>query len=84
MDNSLLYQLSAADFAMWELHLYLDTHPCDEEAKSLLKEYSVKASKLRNEYERMYGPLSSDSGYGEKWTKEPWPWQNKCVCAGDR
>lgn len=84
MTDSLLYQLSAAKFALWEIHLYLDTHPCDEKAKMLFNEYSVKAEKLKNEYERMHGPLMSTGGYGEKWTKEPWPWQNECNCGGDK
>ena len=81
MKDSILWQLSAAEFSKWELHLYLDTHPCDEKAKELFDSYSIKAEKLRNEYERMYGPLTPDKGTGEKWTKEPWPWQN---CGGDR
>lgn len=84
MNESLLYQFSAASFAMWELHLYLDTHPCDEKAQELFREYAVKTEKLQDEYERMYGPLIANHAYGEKWTKEPWPWQNNCVCGGDR
>lgn len=83
MNDSLIFRFSAARFAMWDLHLYLDTHPHDEKAKELLKEYSIKAEKLKNECERMYGPLTADSGCGKKWTKEPWPWQNDCFCGGE-
>lgn len=84
MTDNLLYRFSAANFAMWELHLYLDTHPCDEKAKELCCKYAQKAEKLKSEYESMYGPITSSGACGEKWTKEPWPWQNCCVCGGDR
>lgn len=83
MNNSLLYKLSAAEFAAWELHLYLDTHPHDRKAKELFREYVIKTEALRKEYENMYGPLSSATGYGKKWTKEPWPWQIPCCCGGE-
>lgn len=68
-------------FAMWELHLYLDTHPNDCDMAELWKEYADKVNRLRIEYERTYGPLTPKSGFGESWTKAPWPWQN---CVGDR
>ena len=80
-NNSLSCRLSAAMFAMWELHLYLDTHPNDCDMSELWKEYADKVNRLRIEYERTYGPLTPESGFGESWTKAPWPWQN---CVGDR
>lgn len=83
MNESLLHQYLAANFALWELHLYLDTHPCDQKAKELFKSYAEKTEHLKNEYERMYGPISANSAYGKKWTKEPWPWQNSCFCGGE-
>lgn len=79
--NSLACRLSAVKFAMWELHLYLDTHPNDCEMTELWKEYAGMANQLTMEYERMYGPLTPESGFGSNWLKEPWPWQN---CGGDR
>lgn len=81
MNNSLACQLSAAKFAMWELHLYLDTHPNDCDMIELWKEYATTVNSLTREYERMYGPLTVESGVGESWLKEPWPWQN---CGGER
>ena len=32
-------QIDAVQFAMWELHLYLDTHPDDISALALFKKY---------------------------------------------
>ena len=41
----LLQKLDAVQFAMWELHLYLDTHPDDFAALSLYKKYEEKNEK---------------------------------------
>lgn len=35
-------QIDAVQFAMWELHLYLDTHPDDISALALFKKYEEK------------------------------------------
>ena len=44
-------QIDAVQFAMWELHLYLDTHPDDISALALFKKYEEKSEKLVAEYE---------------------------------
>ena len=68
--NSLSITLSAVQFAMWELHLYLDTHPED-----------IGDLKLKDEYEAKYGPLYSNSGSpGVHWLKNPWPWDYEGGC----
>ena len=73
--NSLSITLSAVQFAMWELHLYLDTHPEDIGALKLHSKYEEKYLKLKDEYEAKYGPLYSNSGSpGVHWLKNPWPW----------
>ena len=72
--ESLLRQLSANQFAMWELHVYLDTHPMDKDALAMYKNYKDKSSTLRAEYERMYGPLTIGSGSSTEWLADPWPW----------
>jgi spore coat protein JB len=72
--EKLLRSLSAVQFALWELHLYLNTHPADLEAIALHEQYSVKFEKLRREYEEQYGPLTPQKGEGLEWLKNPWPW----------
>lgn len=72
--EKLLRSLSAAQFALWELHVYLDTHPTDLEAIALHEKYEKKYHALRSEYEANYGPLSPVSGEGVSWLQEPWPW----------
>lgn len=78
--NNLKHQLMAVRFSMWDLHLYLDTHPCDETAAELLERYKEKYRRLLSEYECKYGPLSPESGHGEAWTKAPWPWDKAGDC----
>lgn len=70
----LLRKLSAAQFAAWELHLYLDTHPCDEAAISLFKKYSEEEASLKKEFEQKYGTLKISAENSEEWLNNPWPW----------
>ena len=79
--NSLSITLSAVQFAMWELHLYLDTHLEDIGALKLHSKYEEKYLKLKDEYEAKYGPLYSNSGSpGVHWLKNPWPWDYEGGC----
>ena len=41
--------LSAAQFAAWDLHLYLDTHPWDTQAAEAFRQASMRAKRLRAE-----------------------------------
>ena len=72
--EKLLRSLSAVQFALWELHLYLNTHPADMEALALHGQYERKLAKLKMEYEEKYGPLTPAMGEGVDWLKNPWPW----------
>ncbi len=63
-------------FAMWDLHLYLDTHCGDEEAIELLENYREKYRELLREYECKYGPVSVKDSYSSAWIKMPFPWVN--------
>ena len=70
----LLRELSAVQFAKWELHLYLDTHPSDMRAAALHAEYEKKAAALRATYEEEFGPLTAPNCEGVEWLQNPWPW----------
>lgn len=77
--ENLLREVMAADFTLIDLNLYLDTHPWDMNA---LMQYNCalqRARMLRNNYERMYGPLSPMSPYAAmgrwRWIESPWPWE---------
>lgn len=76
--TELLRRIQMLDFAMVEAKLYLNTHPCDEDAMRYFeKNRELHESALRS-YERRFGPLSVDSVRVEKdgwsWIDSPWPW----------
>ena len=75
--TKLLRKLSAAQFAVWEIHLFLDTHPKDKTALEAFKKYSERYNELLKEYKKKYGSITADikSADGEwKWISNPWPW----------
>lgn len=78
----LMRKISAVEFAAWELHLYLDTHPCDKKALEMQRKYAERAEELREEYVESYGPLNYKEGSGKSWVKNPWPWEymKECDC----
>jgi len=73
--DELLRKISEYAFAAWELHIYLDSHPCDMAALMRKNRYQNKADELKKEYESKYGPLSAETGSGEQWLNDPWPWE---------
>lgn len=75
----LMRRISALDFAAFELHMFLDTHPNNKEMLAKLDEYKMNADQLRSEYEDKYGPLShkGDSENQWSWISDPWPWENE-------
>ncbi len=74
-----LEALQAADFAVWETRLYLDTHPCDAAALEALRCYEEQAAQARAEYEARFGSLTgAPDGCTWQWVEDPWPW-NYCA-----
>lgn len=74
----LLRRLAAIDFAVLEFHIFLDTHPNNEEIANKLEEYNQTARELRDEYEKKYGPITPDAINNNQWAwiSNPWPWDN--------
>lgn len=69
-------QLKCYRFAIIELGLYLDTHPEDEKALCLHREYSRKFKMLSEQYQKVYGPLTIMYPCKKwRWLEEPWPWE---------
>lgn len=72
-----LTELQALEFVVLELGLYLDTHPDDEEAFSLFRQYVNMEKAAKTAYESKYGPLfqaNSASNSSYRWLDGPWPW----------
>ena len=77
--EELLYNILMYKFALTELNLYLDTNPNDKRMIDLYKKYLTEEKKLCNQYEKIYGPLTTDSDNLDDnswdWIKSPWPWE---------
>lgn len=80
----MLRRIYAFDFAIWELTLYMDSHPDDIKALKTLEQYRAKRAELVCDYEARFGPyiLTSDDVRGDRWTwiDSPWPWDMKEDC----
>ena len=78
--NELLNRINVASFAVNDVTLFLDTHPCDADALAFFHEYSRIRNQAMNEYAKYYGPLTIDTTVEScsdrwNWINEPWPWQ---------
>ncbi|MCX7747475.1 MAG: spore coat protein CotJB [Clostridia bacterium] len=73
----MLREVMAADFTVIDLNLYLNTHPYDKRTIDLFNQSVQRAKILRNNYERLYGPLTvnTPSGCPWRWIESPWPWE---------
>jgi spore coat protein JB len=71
--DSLKCRFMAIRFSIWDLHLYLDTHPGDSQAMQLLAQYEAQYAEIKAQYEEQYGPF--EPGNGEAWLKSLWPWE---------
>lgn len=73
----LLKKVQAAEFAAYDLLLYLDTHPNCQKALTLFKEKCAEAKKARADFEEKYGPLTACASCAKtpwQWIKNPWVW----------
>ncbi len=78
--KKLLMRISTSQFAAWELHMFLDTHPCDKSANEMFRKYTAEYKMLKKEYEAKYGPLVVSSSDNADWLNDPWPWENERSC----
>jgi spore coat protein JB len=76
----LLRLIHEVSFAVDDIVLYLDTHPCDQEALEYFRKYSGKRNDALREYAKHYGPLTIDTADDARsdswdWVMQPWPWE---------
>ena len=79
------YELSEiimqSSFALDDIKLYLDTHPCDMDALKTYNDYKQIRDVALKEYTNNYGPISAyDVNVDNYWTwvNDPWPWEGVC------
>ena len=82
----LMRKICACRFAMWELKIFLDTHPNECGAMKRLAEYRKYTQELVAQYEDTYGPmnLNSDTANRVAWVQEPWPWETEQQAEEDK
>lgn len=74
--REMMMRIRELDFSIIELALYLDTHPEDERALCMHKEYCKQVKELKDKYQRIYGPLTIYYPCNKwRWLEEPWPWE---------
>lgn len=74
--QEMIDQIKSLDFAIIELGLYLDTHPDDQRALCMHREYCKQAKDLKDKYQKMYGPLTIFYPCNKwRWLEQPWPWE---------
>ncbi len=72
----MLRKIREYNFAIIELALYLDTHPEDQKALCLHREYAKCFKDLTDKYQKVYGPLTINFPCNKwRWLEEPWPWE---------
>ncbi len=79
--NELLQCITALDFYIIDLHLYLNTHPNDVDAIMKYNECVMKVKALREEYNKLYGMLLANNSISRQpwqWIESPWPWHKSC------
>ena len=74
--EEMIGRIKELNFAVVDISLYLDTHPEDQRAICLHKEYTNELKRLKDAYQKIYGPLSIYFPCNKwRWVEEPWPWE---------
>lgn len=75
-----LKELMALDFKLYDIQLYLNTHPFDTDMIEYYQDLAEEAERSRKMYENEFGPLKAVSGADNcewKWLNNPWTWEEE-------
>ena len=78
--TELMQIIQKSDFALYDLTLYLDTHPKCKEAMGLFAKYKAIRENAVEEYTKRFGPLTAFQSMAETkwdWGKGPQPWERE-------
>lgn len=72
--------LNEVSFAVDDILLYLDTHPCDQNALAYSRRMITRRKDAMNAYAKRFGPLTIDctseaESTSWEWISQPWPWE---------
>lgn len=77
-ESLVLLDIQKLQFAIYDLSLYLDTHPNDPVALYKHRIFTQQLQQLRNTYEERFGMLSimgNETGNTWRYINSPWPWE---------
>ena len=74
--------IDALAFSIHEIVLFLDTHPKNREATSMLREFRQRKAEMIEKYESRFGEyVETVSDVKPKdcwgWLDSPWPWERE-------
>ena len=75
---NMLHDIQMLDFALYDLALFLDTHPENKAALEYYNHFLPMKNRLVKEFSAMYYPLClqyADSGNSFRWEEAPLPWE---------
>ena len=76
--QQIMQVINQASFALDDVLLYLDTHPCDQAALTYYQYVKDLRKQAMDAYTSQYGPLMKDQvkpGNYWNWVTEKWPWE---------
>lgn len=74
----LMKAIQMYDFYLYDLNLFLDTHPNDRNALAKFNEIKERRKKVYDAYTEKYGPITAVQNNSNEhfyWTDDPWPWE---------
>ena len=80
--RKLLHYIQVLNVAVYDLTLFLDTHPYDRDALKYYNHYNNLLKQSMEEYSMLYEPLTlrsvNKNDNSVKWALAPWPWEGVC------
>lgn len=76
--DNLMKAIQMYDFYLYDLNLFLDTHPNDRNALARFNEIKECRKKAYEAYTENYGPITAVQNNSDEhfyWTDDPWPWE---------
>ncbi|MBQ8563035.1 MAG: spore coat protein CotJB [Firmicutes bacterium] len=76
--EEMLRKVQEADFVLYDVGLFLDTHPGCQAALEFFDKYQKVYTEAVADYEAQFGPLVAfdvDTTQGWTWVQGPWPWE---------
>lgn len=78
--KQLMQLIQQYDFLLYDLQLYLDTHPRCPKGLKMWRDYQAMRQKAVDTYVQQCGPIQPNQTDGNdpwSWIEGPWPWEKE-------